>query len=313
MNSLMNGLKVTNGLYINPGSGPENKSSGVVDCKSNNITDSKTDKTTFPETPITQRSATTTVNFSSLPANLCQNDINTDGKNFHFNHICGPAAVANTLVPLLGIIKPEDQHALVISLAEAFGMNDKIEYGTGAIELMAGVRAFMEKHHQQTPVIRYYGWRAEYASDKSSFDHIQSRQPPNQQQIIDNIRISDGAWLNIGFYVYDESTGEYTRISGHWVTLAGCNGNGEMAIHDPAGRAHTAACQEKNHSVVSLDEGLLIDRSRRRSTKNVLCLDRSFKLPIDQRGINTAIIDGAIFFRSKDNPTGNDFPSLPPS
>ena len=175
----MNSSNVSHGSNIKPGLAPENTRSGVVGGNSNNIIDSKTDKTTLPETPITHRSATTTVNFSSLPANLCQNDINTDGKNFQSRHICGPTAVANTLAPLLGITRAEDQHALVIRLAEAFGMDDKIEYGAGAIELMAGVRTFMEKHHQQTPVIRYYGWRAEYASAKSSFDHIQSRQLKN--------------------------------------------------------------------------------------------------------------------------------------
>ena len=122
-----------------------------------------------------------------------------------------------------------------------------------------------------------------------------NQEPPNQQQILDNVRLSEGAWLNIGFYVFDENSGEYSRVLGHWVTLAGCHGNGEMAIHDPAQRAHTAVGQEKNHSVVSLDEGQLIDRNRTRSAKNVLCLDQSFKLPIDERGINTAIIDGVIF------------------
>ena len=313
MNSLMTSVNATEGSYIKPDFSPENTSSEVSGRKSNYIIDCKTENTTFPETPITCRSTTRTINFPRLPANLCQNDINTDGKNFQSKHICGPTAVANTLVPLLGISKPENQHALVIRLAEAFGMDEKIEYGTGAIELMAGVRSFMEKNHQQTPDIRYYGWRAEYASAKSSFNHIQSRQPPNQQQIIENIPKSDGAWLNIGFYVYDDNTGDYTRISGHWVTLAGSGNNGEMAIHDPAKRAHSADCREKNHSVVSLDEGQLIDRKRTHSVKNVLCLDQSFKLPIDERGINTAIIDGVIFFRRQNESTKDDVASLPQS
>ncbi|WP_257274188.1 MULTISPECIES: hypothetical protein [unclassified Endozoicomonas] len=310
MNSLMSTVNVTNGLHIKPGQ--KDTSSEVVSHQSNNIIGSKTYKTSFPETPITQRSATAAVNFPSVPANLCQNDINTDGQNFQSRHICGPTSVANTLAPLLGITGLEHQHALVIRLAEAFGMNENVENGIGPIELMAGVRSFMEKNYQLTPDIRYYGWRAEYASAKSSFNHIHSRQPPNQQQIIENIGISDGAWLNIGFYVYDENTAEYKRISGHWATLAGCDSNGELAIHDPAGRAHTAACQEKNQSVTILDAGQLNDRNRKRSAKNVLCLTRSFKLPIDQRGINTAIIDGVIFFRCRDNLAGNNFP-LPPS
>ncbi|USE35030.1 hypothetical protein [Endozoicomonas sp. SCSIO W0465] len=309
----MNSLNVTDGSYTKPDFTPEKASSGVVGSKSNNHIVRKTDNTVCPETPITLRSAKTTVNFPSLPANLCQNDINTDGNNFQSKHICGPTAIANTLAPLLGMTSPEDQHALVIGLAEECGIDEEVEYGTGPIELMAGVRSFMEKMDQQVPEIRYYGWRAEYACPKSSFNHIQSKQPPSQQLIFENIRRSDGAWLNIGFYVYDEKAGEYTRKSGHWVTLAGCNGNDEMTIHDPAVRAHTPACQQKTHGVVSLDEGQLIDRARTRSAKDVLYLDSSFKLPNDERGINAAIIDGVIFFQRRNELTGSDSTSLPQS
>ncbi len=250
------------------------------------------------------------VTFNEGPVNLCQDNIETHTDKYESRHICGPTAVANTLAPLLGRKLPDDQHKLVLELAEAFGMDQKKEFGAGAIEVMAGIRSYLEDHGYGTPGISYYGWRAEYPCAKKRFDHVKSKDPLSQQEILNHIKESDGGWLNIGFFTFNKETEEYTRKGGHWVTLAGYfdstndQGDAGLIIHDPAKRAHVPG-QDNQYLINRLPSGKLKDRERSRDAEGFLCLGSSFKFPEDERNINTAIIDAAVFLKFPKNKASN--------
>lgn len=294
--------------------GPTDKASGSVEASKNFVFQSyvpqQEDKTEIAATALGKRSATVLTTFPSKPADLCQMDIDTGDKPYQSRHICGPTAVANVLGPLQGINTTAELHALVLRLADTFGMDEKLEYGAGAIEVMAGIRNYYTDHLQQTaPTIAYYGWRAEYDCNKSLYDHKQSIDPLSEQAIAEHIQNADGGWLNIGFYVEEkDENGEtvYDRKGGHWVALAGHVGEAGLIIHDPSGRAHAQAERTTQYGISTLSTGRLKDRARSRSAQGFLRLNAPFALPQKPGvNINTAIIDAVIFLkRPEENTAG---------
>jgi hypothetical protein len=148
---------------------------------------------------------------------------------------CAPTAVSNSLMWLAANgyddLRPAGrakaaQIRMIKTLAGADYMNTSPTSGTDAAQLITGVAAYL-KEHGYAPALRYDGWRP------VPEDNLVSEYP--ELEVIREIMAeeSGAAWLNVGWYIYDEESGEYERRGGHWVTVVGFVGD-DLLIHDPS-------------------------------------------------------------------------------
>ncbi|MGD8913159.1 MAG: hypothetical protein PVI97_07950 [Candidatus Thiodiazotropha sp.] len=143
---------------------------------------------------------------------------------------CGPVAVSNSLVWLEGKKDKEHQISVVHKLSSSGYMNTNTKNGTGTTGLIRGVERYVKEVFGGYRELKYSGWRNAPKEYRSIF----------KQPTIDYMRSAlnqnGAAWLNVGWYKYDQQNEVFTRVGGHWVTLVGYE-SGELVIHDPAPQA----------------------------------------------------------------------------
>lgn len=161
---------------------------------------------------------------------------------------CGPVAVSNSITWLNQ--NKNNQLELIYKLASRQYMNTSLKNGTGTSRLIRGVVKITEELFGGHEKIEYEGWRKHpklYSSGIST---------PTLDRIKSAISSRSVAWMNIGWYKYNENRKEYKRIGGHWVTLVGSKHN-QLIIHDPSPRAGKIFSNEYiNYSII--EKGVLI-------------------------------------------------------
>ncbi|MBN2138546.1 MAG: hypothetical protein JW720_12130 [Sedimentisphaerales bacterium] len=172
---------------------------------------------------------------------------------------CGPVAVSNSLFWLSengfanltsGLADRRDAHfELARTLGSKRYMNTSLRTGTGADSILDGVDRYLEDRGYEYGYLKFQGWRKHPGRFSSGVA------VPELDWIKRGIVGDSGVWLNVGWYKYDSSSGEYARVGGHWVTLVGYGvdekgrGNSDILIvHDPAPR-----CGKEPHEYVRME------------------------------------------------------------
>lgn len=161
---------------------------------------------------------------------------------------CAPVAVTNSLAwlaahefPKLLPTRSRDMESAMLEVAGVLGsakyMNTDPNKGTGCSGVMKGVSRYIRDRGYEYERLEMQGWRK----------HARAFPPvaaiPQLAWIKKGLIGKSAVWLNVGWYKYDQSTNEYNRIGGHWVTLVGYERDRRrkdptvLIIHDPAPRA----------------------------------------------------------------------------
>lgn len=160
---------------------------------------------------------------------------------------CGPVAVSNSLMWLADngfealAPKLKDHRKAHIEIARSLGseeyMNTNLKTGTGAGKVLQGLARYIEDKGYEYRYLKFQGWR----THPRKFGMGEA--VPELDWIKKGIQGDSAVLLNAGWYKFNPRTGEYARIGGHWVTLAGFGvdekGKEDPAIlivHDPAPR-----------------------------------------------------------------------------
>ena len=168
---------------------------------------------------------------------------------------CGPVSAANSLAWLAEYGYPHlapdrsDRAATIAAVARTLSgpkyMNTGMKTGTGAVGVIRGVRTLLTERKCTIKRLEYQGWRGH---PKESGTGVAVPQLAWMKKALLG---NSGVWLNVGWYTHDESTGDYERVSGHWVTLVGyrveLRKTGEVTVlvlHDPSPRAGTTFANE---------------------------------------------------------------------
>ncbi|MDR0307151.1 MAG: C39 family peptidase [Chitinispirillales bacterium] len=155
---------------------------------------------------------------------------------------CGPAAASNALLWLQRTRYPKlvetsgnavkDQYELIKLLgSEEYFNTDKD--GTNPWQICVGLEKFFSGRGIKNVKIEHHGWRFVDSRFKTG------SAVPDLNVITERLGSGDAVLLNYGWYKYDAEKDEYTRTSGHWVTLAGFGHDGAkvnpsaLIINDP--------------------------------------------------------------------------------
>jgi hypothetical protein len=168
------------------------------------------------------------------------------------SQFCAPVAVSNSLMYLAANgyedLRPEGsakraQIALIRTLSSNEYMNTSPTRGTDPDQVLSGIETYVNDAGYSIAELSFEGWRPvpdEYAySELPDLDDIRTA-------IVDE---QSAVWLNVGWYTYNENTGDYTRSGGHWVTVVGYVDD-DLLIHDPQPAAGSAPRTQR----VSFDE-----------------------------------------------------------
>jgi len=224
-----------------------------------------------------------------------------DGKNY-----CAPVSVSNSLIWLsqngFPRLSPgrgserQNQIEIIRKLASPDFMDTDEEEGTSVENVLYGVETYVTQAGYKPSLLAYQGWRP-HPEEFSTGISV-----PELSWIIAGIEGTNMAWLNIGFYTYDEDADEYERMSGHWVTLVGhgVDGSGKpnpnsLIIHDPSPRTDDDDCCQ-HLLTVRLTEGTLIGRKKGLPRSAAGFLDCSSGLAM-KRGADCAIVDGVVVLK----------------
>jgi len=152
------------------------------------------------------------------------------------SQFCAPTAVSNSLMWLAANgyddLRPEGsakaaQIRMIKTLSGRAYMNTSPQIGTDVAQLLHGVASYIDESGYSIASLTYDGWRP--APEENA-----NGEYPDLDAIRETIAGDSGAvWLNVGWYVYDEDSGDYERRGGHWVTVVGFAGD-DLLIHDPA-------------------------------------------------------------------------------
>lgn len=168
---------------------------------------------------------------------------------------CGPVSAANSLAWLAEYGYPDlapDQSnrtlaiaALARTLSGPTYMRTHMKIGTGAVGVIRGVRKLLAERKCTIKRLEYQGWRGHPKESRTGVA------VPQLAWLKKALLGNSGVWLNVGWYTHDESTGDYKRIGGHWVTLVGyrveLRKTGEatvLVLHDPSPKAGTKFANE---------------------------------------------------------------------
>ena len=177
------------------------------------------------------------------------------------------------------------QIAMIRGLSKA--MSTSAAVGTDAAQLLRGVESYVTEIGYGIEELSYEGWRP-----------VPSDYEAGELPVLDDIRtyIADersAVWLNVGWYKWDEDSGDYARKGGHWVTVVGYDGE-DLLIHDPSPSAGSGF-RTQRVSLEEIAEGQLTGNQK--------------NLPRDATGYYevggemavaagyTCIVDGAVFLR----------------
>lgn len=205
---------------------------------------------------------------------------------------CAPTAVSNSLMWLAANgyddLRPAggakaSQIRMIKTLAGADYMNTSPTSGTDAAQLLNGLSTYLEEHGY-TPSLRYDGWR------RVAEDYFVSEYP--ELEVIRELiaEESGAAWLNVGWYLYDEESGEYERRGGHWVTVVGFAGD-DLLIHDPS-PATGAKKWTQRIAFTEIEEGTLTGNQPNLPREAAGYLEVGGEMRVG-RGY-TAIVDGVV-------------------
>jgi hypothetical protein len=208
---------------------------------------------------------------------------------------CAPTAVSNSLMWLAahgyeglrmrGKVKNKRaQIAMIHSLAEVMGTSPSV--GTDAAQLLKGVESYVTEAGYSIGELSYEGWRP-----------VPSDYDAGEMPVLDDIRnaIADdqsAVWLNVGWYDWDEDSGDYERKGGHWVTVVGFEGD-DLLIHDPSPSAGASPRTQR----VSFEE---IAEGRLTGNQKNLPRDAAGYYEVGGEmatGNSTCVLDGAVFLR----------------
>jgi hypothetical protein len=210
------------------------------------------------------------------------------------SQFCAPTAVSNSLMWLAANgyddLRPSGankraQIAMIRGLAEA--METSPTLGTDAAQLLSGVESYVTEAGYGIAELSYEGWRpvhADYeAGDFPDLDDIRNTIAEEQSAV----------WLNVGWYTWDEESGDYLRIGGHWVTVVGYDGD-DLLIHDPSPAAGSGF-RTQRISLEELSEGQLTGPQTNlpRSAEGYYEVGGEMAVSAGK----TCILDGAVFLR----------------
>ncbi|MBI1858059.1 MAG: hypothetical protein HYR97_02965 [Candidatus Melainabacteria bacterium] len=146
---------------------------------------------------------------------------------------CGPAAISNTLVylakryfqmlvpPIGNMSELEAQAKLIETLATHMKTNDEV--GTDPINLVEGLEKYVRE--------RGYKIKAKWRGNPKA----REENLPTPMWIMNGIIGTSNAVLNIGGYEFNQKRGEYRRLDGHYLTVAGFSlANSKLITHDTA-------------------------------------------------------------------------------
>lgn len=208
------------------------------------------------------------------------------------SQFCAPTAVSNSFMWLAdhgyeGLRSGRGKKAQIAMIRELSGrgyMNTSPSTGTDAAQVIAGVEAYITAAGYTISELSYEGWRP-----------VPESAAAGEYPVLDDIRTyaaddSSAVWLNVGWYDYDEESGEYARTGGHWVTVVGYDGD-DLLIHDPAPSAG-ATFRTQRISLEEITEGELTGNQRNlpRSAEGYYEVGGEMA-----RGSKTCILDGAVF------------------
>jgi hypothetical protein len=209
---------------------------------------------------------------------------------------CAPTAVSNSLMWLAANgytdLRPKGtarqaQIAMIRALAGPEYMHTSPSTGTNSAQLMRGVAAYVTEAGYGIAELSYEGWRKvpeeQAYSEFPDLEDIRTAMDDEQSAV----------WLNVGWYTYDEDSGDYERVGGHWVTVVGTAGD-ELLIHDPAPGAGTGF-RTQRISLEELTEGRLTGRESNlpRSAEGYYEVGGEMAVAPGK----TCILDGAVFLR----------------
>jgi hypothetical protein len=210
------------------------------------------------------------------------------------DQFCAPTAVSNSLMWLANHgykeLKPaasSDKAAqirMIKLLADSDLMNTNPQKGTDVSEVIAGVQGYVENAGYEIESLQYSGWRP-------APDDAVSAETPDLDAVKEAIANPHGAaWLNVGWYRYDEESGNYARSGGHWVTVVGYDGD-DLLIHDPSPRAGTGFSTQRI-TLEAIEEGQLTGRQANlpRSAEGYFIVGGEMKV---SKSV-TCILDGAV-------------------
>lgn len=200
--------------------------------------------------------------------------------------LCAPVAVSNSLSWMTNTRSRQDE--MVKLLASRDYMNTNIHRGTSTRNLLGGVHAIAMDLFGGYNSLEYQGWKKHPARFSTGV------KIPDIDWITGGIARDSAVWLNVGWYRYDRRHNVYHRVGGHWVTLAGYDGD-VLIIHDPAPRAGLSFANEYVH-ISRIENGYLADRKSRlfRPATGYPLLGQGMHV---KSIADVAIIDGAVRFR----------------
>ena len=208
---------------------------------------------------------------------------------------CAPVAISNSFMWLAANgydeLRPEGnakraQIAMIRALSGREYMNTSPTRGTDPDQVLEGIASYVNDSGYTIEELSFEGWRPvpeEYHySEMPDLDDVKA-------SIVDE---QSAVWLNVGWYDYDEDSGDYKRTGGHWVTVVGYDGE-DLLIHDPQPGAGSSF-RTQRISFEEIGEGRLTGRYP--------------NLPRDAAGYyevggemvtgrKTCILDGVVFLR----------------
>jgi hypothetical protein len=198
---------------------------------------------------------------------------------------CGPVAVSNSLVWLEGKNDQEHQISVVHKLSSSGYMNTNTMKGTGATGLIRGVDRYVKEVFGGYKELKYSGW------GNAPKEYRSTLKQPTIDYMRSALNQNGAAWLNVGWYKYDQQNEVFSRIGGHWVTLVGYEA-GELVIHDPAPQAGVGFSNEfVSYSIIKTGTLTGNKHGLPQSAKGYYKLGKGMHIP---KRADLAVIDGVV-------------------
>jgi hypothetical protein len=176
------------------------------------------------------------------------------------------------------------QIRMIKRLAGREFMNTSPSIGTDVAQVLRGIAGYVEEAGYSIGSLSYEGWRPVP-------DDMAGSEYPDLASIQEAVANDQGAvWLNVGWYAYDEESGEYERRGGHWVTVVEYDGD-ELLIHDPSSSAGSRFWTQRI-TLTELSEGQLTGNQKNlpRAAEGYYEVGGEMRV---SKGL-TCIVDGAV-------------------
>jgi hypothetical protein len=208
---------------------------------------------------------------------------------------CAPCAVSNSLIFLSEhghpALRPraatvaQSQVALIHILGGPAFMATNPTNGTGAGEVIRGLRRYLRGTGCHIQSLTYEGWRR--VPETASSGELPSLE--TLRRVLSTP--SSAAWLNVGWYTR-KGPGLYHRESGHWLTVVGLEGS-TLLVNDPSPRAGPGPSTERL-TLARLSTGTLTG-SRKGLPRPASGLYEMHTATRKPAGIDAGILDGVVY------------------